>query len=152
MEEQSLSHINSIQSDIKHIQFSLATQELYNQWLASSQTSPPRRIQRFRRIALTPSPCSYLAGEEIKCGRHVATLLLISPGSQTGRRRRQGRRLTEMNFVCLWLRGYAQVEQVKPGGSEGYGRGGWQSKNAIIFQRRRRQRLNVTFKHDVVIF
>lgn len=29
---------------------------------------------------------------------------------------------------------------------------GGQSKNAIIFQRRRRQRLNVTFKHDVVIF
>lgn len=34
----------------------------------------------------------------------------------------------------------------------GWNPGGGQSKNAIIFQRRRRQCLNVTFKHDVVIF
>jgi len=79
---QSLSHINSIQSDIKHIQFSLATQELYNQWLASEQNPPAPRICHLnppKAPGLNPLNPGYLAGEEIKCGRHVATLLLISP-------------------------------------------------------------------------
>jgi len=42
--------------------------------LQGSATLTPQK-----RLVLTPLNPGYLAGEEIKCGRHVATLLLISP-------------------------------------------------------------------------
>jgi len=105
---QSLSHINSIQSDIKHIQFSLATQELYNQWLASEQNPPAPRICHLnppKAPGLNPleSWVSGWRGNKMRQARCNTITYFAGTHRQAGagRQGRQGRRLTEMNYVCL---------------------------------------------------
>lgn len=74
--------------------FSLATHELYNHPQLHLSCSASCSPSRFFSCSCS---CSTLPPKkEIKCGRHVATLLLIW---QTDGQRR--RRLSEMNYVCL---------------------------------------------------